>query len=145
MGRIIIVMGVSGSGKSTIGKLLASELNLPFYDADDFHPESNIDKMRKGVPLDDNDRSPWLHSIIANFEDWQTDGAVLACSALKEKYRDLFKETGSEIEWLVLRGSYDLLLKRMQLRHDHFFFFGPAEITIRQHGMAGLWHASLCR
>ena len=114
-------MGVSGCGKSTIGKLLADELECPFYDGDDFHPQSNIDKMAGGAALTDEDRWPWLQKIndLARTEVTEK-GAVIACSALKESYRTLLsKEILSHTEWVYLEGSFDQIYDRMRQR-DHF-------------------------
>ena len=87
MSNVIIVAGVSGSGKTTIGRLLAEKLDLDFKDADDFHPAANVEKMRSGLPLNDQDRAPWLTILAKKIEEWsRADGAVLACSALKEAY-----------------------------------------------------------
>src|SRR5688500_10102545 len=84
---IIIVMGVTGSGKTTLGRALAERLNLPFYDADDFHPDANREKLRNNIPLDDHDRWPWLKVLAQKLIEWErTGGAVLACSALKKSY-----------------------------------------------------------
>lgn len=120
---IVVVAGVCGTGKSTIGQLLAKQLNIPFYDADDFHPDANVKKMSNGIPLDDNDRLPWLNSLSRLLSDSEkADGCVLACSALKEKYRKRLCESGSiEINWLFLVGSYELLKQRLSGREDHFF------------------------
>ena len=115
---VYIVMGVSGSGKSTIGQMLAIELDLPFYDADDFHPEENIRKMTAGTALTDQDRKPWLHLLKEQIEKWNADqGAVLACSALKKSYRDLLKGNKQDnICWIYLKGTKDIILQRMQMR-----------------------------
>lgn len=111
-------MGVSGSGKTTIGKQLSSHLHLDYYDADDFHPPANIEKMRKGIPLDDADRTPWLQSLASKIAEWQKDGAILGCSALKESYRSTLT-INHKVEWVYLSGNYELIYKRMQTR-DHF-------------------------
>lgn len=114
-------MGVSGCGKSTIGKLLAAELECPFYDGDDFHPQSNIDKMAGGAALTDEDRWPWLQTIneVATKEIVNT-GAVIACSALKETYRTvLSRNIKEETEWVYLEGSFEQIYDRMKQR-DHF-------------------------
>lgn len=120
---LVIVAGVSGTGKSTIGAKLASALQLPFFDADDFHPQANIDKMRGGTPLTDDDRKPWLDELarlLASHEGQK--GAVLACSALKEAYRQrLASACQSEIHWIILNGSYQLLEQRLSQRQSHFF------------------------
>ena len=116
---VYIVMGVSGCGKSTVGELLARELQLPFYDGDDFHPQSNIDKMAAGNPLNDDDRQPWLEILAHTIKNWNlTGGAVLACSALKEKYRETLAQFG-ECKFVFLDGSKELILGRMQTR-EHF-------------------------
>lgn len=123
MNRIIIVSGVSGSGKTTIGKMLSKQTEIPFYDADDYHPKRNLEKMKAGHPLDDGDREIWLESMAAEMSDWeQRGGAVLACSALKEKYRKKLDDgSSSDIIWIMLEGSYDLIKERMESRKDHFF------------------------
>lgn len=118
-----IVMGVSGSGKSTVGKLLSDRLNCLFYDADDFHPSSNILKMSRGIPLDNSDRKSWLlklQKIVSDTIKGQKTG-VMACSALKEQYRQII--TGNQAEkviWIYLRGDYDTIYQRLQLRKNHF-------------------------
>jgi len=121
MGRVIIVMGVSGSGKSTIGQLLSKDISLPFFDADNFHPKQNLDKMTKGIPLNDNDRLPWLKDLSKHISDWhQGEGAVLACSALKESYRIILAQSGAPIDWVYLKGDFETISKRMKLRKGHF-------------------------
>lgn len=119
---MIIVMGVSGTGKSTIGQLLATAMEIPFYDADDFHPEANIDKMASGVPLTDQDREPWLLTLGEQIAVWeQAGGAVLACSALKEKYRHTLSTIPkSQMTLIHLLGSYDLINQRLAARKGHF-------------------------
>jgi 6-phosphogluconate dehydrogenase len=112
-------MGVCGSGKSTIGKLLAKELNLSFYDGDDFHPQVNIDKMSEGIPLNDEDRKGWLKAL--NFIAKETKKGVFACSALKEPYRQiLFDGLPADAHLVYLNGSYELIDKRMKARANHF-------------------------
>ena len=122
MPLIIIVMGVSGSGKSTIGTQLSQKTGIPFYDADDYHPQSNVDKMESGQALTDDDRWPWLRSLatlLATAEN--QDGAILACSALKGSYRQLMEESLSATpKWIYLDGSKELIAKRMQARTGHF-------------------------
>lgn len=120
---IIIVMGVSGVGKTTIGQGLAESLGWPFFDADDFHPQANVDKMARGVPLTDADRWPWLTCIHQKLSDLLAEGrsAVITCSALKAAYRERLTGTQAEqIVFVYLRGEYDLLLQRMQAREGHF-------------------------
>lgn len=120
---IVIVCGVSGTGKSTIGKLLARAMELPFFDGDDFHPQSNVKKMKSGVALDDEDRQPWLESLAINLALWESQGgAVLACSALKASYRKTLASKCSEnIVWITLHGSPELLNDRLKSRTGHFF------------------------
>ena len=119
---VYIVCGVAGSGKSTIGKLLAERLDLSHFDADDFHPKANINKMFRGDPLDDEDRYPWLHALADKISIWaQEGGAVLSCSALKENYRALLGSNHSEIIWIFLDGSRELIMQRLEDRKGHFF------------------------
>ncbi|MEP0357283.1 gluconokinase [Paraglaciecola sp.] len=120
---ILIVCGVSGTGKSTIGSQLAKKLELPFYDGDDFHPESNVQKMQSGTPLNDKDRQPWLASLAKHIASWEIDGgAVLACSALKESYRKILaSSTNTQVNWIMLNGSRELLIERLDSRSGHFF------------------------
>jgi 6-phosphogluconate dehydrogenase/gluconokinase len=120
---ILIVGGVSGTGKSTIGKMLARTLALPFFDADDFHPEANVQKMQSGQPLNDTDRQPWLATLAKALAEWENNGgAVLACSALKAAYREtLASRCNSKIEWIILHGSKTLLSERLAARKGHFF------------------------
>ncbi|MDD7986534.1 gluconokinase [Lentisphaera marina] len=116
---VYVVMGVSGCGKSTIADGLAKALAIPFYDGDDFHPQSNIDKMSSGQALNDDDRQPWLDILAVNIQLWNRgDGAVLACSALKEKYRDTLSKFG-DVTYIYLKGSRELILDRMKQR-NHF-------------------------
>lgn len=119
---VYIVMGVSGSGKTTVGQLLAEHRSLPFHDADDFHSEANIAKMRGGTPLTDEDRREWLGQLAAAVREWsQAQGAVLACSALKEKYRQQFNEAATHpIRWVFLDGSEELLRERLRARRGHY-------------------------
>ena len=120
---IYIITGVAGSGKTTVGKLLAKKINIPFYDADDFHPAGNIEKMRNGVPLNDEDRIPWLNLLAENIVSWQKkDGAVVACSALKESYRQLLIVIpSSQISWVFLASTKKIIETRLMQRSDHFF------------------------
>ncbi len=115
-------MGVSGSGKSTLGKVLAQKLEWDFFDADDFHPQENIAKMAAGTPLDDSDRIPWLASLHDQLlSTLKADRhPVLACSALKEKYRMQLLDGMEGIAIIYLQGNYDLLRSRMSTRQGHF-------------------------
>lgn len=114
-------MGVSGCGKTTIGELLSKNLNLPFFDADDFHPELNIQKMSNGQPLDDHDREPWLMLLANKLHEWEKQGgAILSCSALKESYRQILESRVNNIEWIYLQGNYNTINSRMEKRSEHF-------------------------
>lgn len=117
-----IIMGVSGSGKTTIGRLLAKRLNCPFYDADDYHPPENVAKMGAGTPLTDEDRGPWLdrlHAIITKHIQ-AGEPAVLACSALKQSYRDHLRGNYDNVQFIHLDGRFDLIWNRMQTRPNHY-------------------------
>lgn len=117
---IIIVTGVSGSGKTTVGSLLSEKTHLPFFDADDFHPSSNVQKMSQGIPLTDHDRMPWLEHLGKNIVDWEkSGGGILACSALKESYREVLQSTPN-IFWVHLQGEKLLLEERLKLRKNHY-------------------------
>ena len=118
---IILVMGVTGSGKTTVGKALAKSLHWQFADADDFHSPANISKMRAGIPLDDADRVPWLAALRMQIDNWLRAGtnAVLACSALKHAYREQLVAS-SEVRVVYLRGSRELIAKRLKERHGHY-------------------------
>lgn len=119
---IVLLMGVSGSGKTTVGEALAAKLGCAFFDADHFHPRANILKMATGQPLTDDDRLPWLHTLRGMIEGWLGVGAsaVLACSALKRRYRDLLMRPGEPIRLVYLRGDAATILDRMRGR-SHFF------------------------
>jgi gluconokinase len=120
--RFVIVMGVAGCGKTTVGELLAKRLGWNFYDADAFHPAENIAKMANGTPLNDSDRVPWLaalHALIsASLQENRP--AVLACSALKESYRKQLLEGNEGVQIVYLKGSYDLIWSRISLRKEHY-------------------------
>ena len=114
-------MGPAGSGKTTVGELLAGQLGWEFADADNFHSPANIEKMAHGVPLDDNDRIPWLNSIREAMEQWnaQRRSVVLACSALKKIYRERL-QINSGVKLVYLKGTYELLRERLHSRKGHY-------------------------
>jgi len=117
--KVIIVLGVSGCGKTSVGKALGKSLQIPFYDADDFHPKANIEKMRSGTPLNDDDRWPWLDTLSRKLLQWQSEGgAVLACSALKEMYREQLSSK-TKVDWVYLDGDFNTIYERMKQR-NHF-------------------------
>jgi gluconokinase len=118
---IIVVMGPTGSGKTTIGSLLAQQLGWDFVDADQFHSAANKEKMHQGIPLTDADRAPWLAAIHQQIEQWLAEkrNVVLACSALKQSYRDLLWR-GGDVKLVYLKGSYELIAQRLLTRHGHF-------------------------
>ena len=121
---LVIVTGVSGTGKTTIGNLLAEKLHLPFFDGDHFHPAENIEKMSQGHPLDDLDRVPWLQTLADKLTDSEkTGGAVLACSGLKESYRQKLN-VGENLRWIHLKGDRDLIWDRMLARKNHYMKAG---------------------
>jgi gluconokinase len=115
-------MGVSGSGKSTVGALLALRLGWEFQDADWFHPAANIDKMHSGIPLTDEDRAPWLEAIAAWIDETRRSGAhgVIACSALKRRYRNVLVGDRADVRLVYLRGDQTLIARRIATRHEHF-------------------------
>jgi gluconokinase len=118
---VLIIWGVSGSGKTTVGQLLAKKLGWKFYEADDFHPATNTDKMRSGRPLTDGDRQPWLEKLRAAIERSlaANENAVLACSALKKKYRDLLR-ANSKVKFVFLRGDRERIAEQLKQRRGHF-------------------------
>ena len=119
---IALVMGVSGSGKTTVSALLAAALGCQFQEGDDLHSDENVKKMQSGTPLTDADRLPWLHKIAEEIDNWRGRGesGVLACSALKRSYRNIIIGGRSDVTLVYLKGSYDLVRRRMAARHEHF-------------------------
>jgi len=115
----IIIMGVSGAGKTTVGTILAERLGWEFYDADDLHPKDNIEKMRAGVPLTDADRLPWLAALRGLIRS-RDAGMVLACSALKQYYRDYLRGGRQDVAFVYLKGDPSLIEKRLEGRKGHF-------------------------
>ena len=120
--RFILVMGVSGCGKTSVGKALAAKLGWDFYDADNFHPPENVARMASGIPLDDSDRAPWLaalHDLVSASLRADQPG-VLACSALKERYRQQLLDGNEGVLIVYLQGNYDLIWSRLEKRTDHY-------------------------
>lgn len=122
--RVLIIMGASGCGKSTVGKKLAAETGWPFYDGDDYQPKGNISKMSQGMALTDQDRLPWLralHDLLAGMVGGQRSRGILACSALKQSYREILKGQLGGIAFVYLKANYALLEGRLKERKGHFF------------------------
>ena len=118
----IILMGVAGCGKTSVGKALSKSLGWPYYDGDDFHPQTNIDKMAQGIPLDDDDRRPWLerlHALIVEHLD-NDENLIVSCSALKAQYRQVLEGDQEAVKFVHLAGSFELIFERMQHRSDHY-------------------------
>jgi carbohydrate kinase (thermoresistant glucokinase family) len=120
---VIVLMGVAGAGKTTIGRLLAQRLGWRFYDADDLHPAANREKMRNGIALTDADRRPWLEAVRDEIARCLSNGenAVIACSALKSRYRNLLGAPNEYLRFVYLKGSIETLAARLAARRDHFF------------------------
>ena len=127
---IFIIMGVSGAGKTTVGKILAEKIGCEFYDADSYHSLKNIEKMSKGIPLTDTDREPWLKSLRELINS-QTGTAVLACSALKKSYRDKLSVPGKPVVFIYLKGNKDILEKRLSGRKGHYADIGLLESQLQ--------------
>lgn len=117
---LVVVMGVSGSGKSTIGALVADALGVGFVDADSLHSLANVTKMAEGTPLTDEDRRPWLASVGRRLVEAHDSGLVVACSALKRSYRDAIRAEAADVVFVHLDGTHDVLARRMEGRTDHF-------------------------
>jgi gluconokinase len=119
---IAVVMGVSGSGKTTVAVLLAAALGCQFEEGDDLHPAANVEKMHSGAPLTDADRLPWLNKIAEEIDGWRTRGesGVLTCSALKRAYRDIIVGDRPDVTLVYLKGARELIHRRMAARHEHF-------------------------
>jgi gluconokinase len=119
---VFVIMGVSGCGKSTVGVALAEKLDCPFYDGDDYHPPENVAKMASGIPLNDVDRHPWLaklHDMIGKHLE-RGETAVVACSALKKKYRRQLRKGNNGLQFIFLKGSFELIWSRMSARQNHY-------------------------
>ena len=122
MSKVIILFGVSGSGKSLIGKKLAEDLKYEFIEGDEFHSNENIEKMNNNIPLNDKDRETWIKDINSEINRLKIKNIVVACSALKESYRQaLINGVNADIDWFCLKGNFDLIKKRLDIREFHFF------------------------
>ncbi len=130
-GKSIILMGVSGSGKSTIGAAVAREIKAKFIDGDDLHPRANIQKMASGQPLNDEDRAPWLQRLndAAYSLNHKNENGIIVCSALKRRYRDLLRKDNDNMVFIYLKGSFEVILARLQARSGHFM---PTELLKSQ-------------
>jgi len=122
---ILIIMGVSGSGKSTLAVKLSEELGWKFYEGDSYHPKENVDKMSRGIPLNDDDRKPWLLELRKIIDDHiaKNENAILTCSALKKSYRELLK-AGDSVKFIYLKGDFNTIHKRMERRDGHYMKAG---------------------
>jgi gluconokinase len=126
---LVVVMGVSGSGKSTVGAAVAQRLRVPYADADDLHPQANIEKMTAGEALDDHDRHPWLETVGEWLAGQDEAGGVMSCSALKRKYRDQLRHHAARVEFLLLHGTLEVITRRQASRPGHFM---PASLLQSQ-------------
>ena len=130
---IVVVMGVSGSGKTTVAAMLAGRLHVHFLEGDDLHPPANVQKMRGGTPLTDDDRWPWLAAIARRIDDWRAagEGGVVTCSALKRAYRRIIVGDRPEVALVYLQGSQEVIHARMAARHEHFMPVAPAREPVQ--------------
>jgi gluconokinase len=139
---VIVLLGVTGSGKSTLGKVLAAQLGWRFIEGDDFHTAANVDKMRRGVALTDSDRIPWLQNVRTAIAEALTQGesAVVACSALKKSYRDVLR-VSSDVEFVYLKASMALIEARLQKRRRHFMspVLIPSQFDTLEEPKKALW------
>ena len=148
-GKSIIVMGVSGSGKSSTGAKVAQALGAKFIDGDDLHPRANIQKMASGAPLNDDDRAPWLERIrdAAYSLEQKNEVGVIVCSSLKRQYRDQIRDGNESVKFLFLDGDYELILARMKARHGHFMresmLQSQFDALERPDGEAGVCHVNI--
>ena len=126
---IVVLMGVSGCGKTTIGQILSGNLGWPLSDADEFHSAASIEKMRNGIALEDADRWPWLDRMNAMLreQDARGDSVLLACSALKQAYRDRLSKGIAGVRWIYLKGGFELIRKRLEARKGHYMKAGLLE------------------
>jgi carbohydrate kinase (thermoresistant glucokinase family) len=124
--RAVVLMGVSGCGKTAVGKALSARLDWPFFDGDDYHPPSNVRKMAAGRPLDDDDRQPWLNALVRLLEDQARASrpVLLACSALKQRYRQLLRRADMQVDFVHLSGPFDVIEARLMARPGHFMKAG---------------------
>ena len=131
---IVVLMGVTGTGKTTVGRVLAAQLGWPFRDGDDFHPAANIEKMRRGVPLTDEDRAPWLAALAKRIDATvaREENLILACSALKHRYQEYLRHDLPEVRYVELWGDPELIRKRLEARKGHFMNPGllPSQYAI---------------
>lgn len=127
----IVVMGVSGCGKSTTGDALAARLGWPMLEGDSFHPEANVEKMHAGIPLDDSDRAPWLQALADQIAQHEAEGksSIISCSSLKRAYRDILRSGAPAVRFVHVHGSRELLMQRLESRQGHFF---PAKLLDSQ-------------
>ena len=130
-GWAVVIMGVSGSGKTTVAERLADELGWPFVEGDRLHPPANVEKMRQGVPLTDADRAPWLDRIGEELNRWAAEGrsGVLTCSALKRAYRERIRSARPDVRFVYLKGSLNLIEARVAARHHEYM---PASLVHSQ-------------